>query len=80
MPFKSYSPAQEDGFALYFCKQTLFILSSAGTVSIQWLELLPYGLRLKNLSSWETKVEVGSFLMHEFFEVPVENTGNTEKL
>lgn len=65
MPFKSYSLAQEDGFALYFYKQTSFILSSAGTVSIQWLEFLPYGLRLKNLgSSWETKVGVGSFLMH----------------
>lgn len=66
MTFKSHSPVQEDGFSV-FCKQkTLFILSSSGTVSIQWLKFLPYGLMLKNLISWETKVGVGSFLMHEF--------------
>jgi len=65
MTFNTLSPPQEDGFELYFINKKL-IVSSAGTVSSQWLEFLPYGLMFKSLCNWETKVEVVSFLLHEF--------------
>lgn len=78
--FQSHSPVQEDALHFSFVKQkTLFSISFVDIVSIQWLEFLSYGLMLNNLSSWEIKVGVGSSPAL-IFEVPMENSVNTEKL